>query len=111
MITIGPLFEPQYLPNVAGVLYTALSRTMWDKVTVANPSASTAYTCSLYWCPNGASPTAANAMVTTRQLQPLETWDCWFFVGHTMGVGDTFQGVASVATALVIFASGRTMTP
>lgn len=111
-VVIFSLFEPTQLTlSPTPALYVAQLRTQIDKITIANPSATTSYTATVYWVPALGAAASTNAIQTTRALQPLETWDVWTFIGHTIAVGDSIQAIASVANVLTAFGSGRTMTP
>jgi hypothetical protein len=111
LVTIQPLWAPQFLTAVAVVYYTATSRTQIDKITVSNPQAGTPYSVQIWWVPASGSDGPSNNISPTRQLQPLESWDVWQLIGHTLGVGDTIQAAASVDGVLAFFGSGRLMTP
>lgn len=107
---IQPLFEPARLTAAAVAYYTAAARTRIDKLTVANASATVAYTCTIYWVPSAGAASAANAIQTTRTLLPLETWDVFPFIGHTLATGDSIQALASVTNVLTMFGSGLVMS-
>lgn len=109
-VKILPLFEPVQLTGSAAIYFTAQVPTRIDKLTLANPSSTTAYTATLYLVPSGGSPSAANAIVTARPVQPLETWDVWSAIGQVLATGDTLQALASTAAALNMFAAGTSVS-
>lgn len=104
-VTIVPLFEPTTIAGSATSYFAAPVPTQILKMTVANPNA-VAYTVTIYWVPNGGAAGITNAIVTTRPIQALETWDVWPFIGHVLNTGDFIAALASTATKLVFFASG-----
>lgn len=108
-VTIAPLIEPTQLTAAAVSYYRANVPTRIDKMTVANPTA-TPRSVTIYWVPSGGSPDGTNTIVATRFLNANETWDVSPMIGHTLGVGDTIQALASAATAIVIAASGTQVT-
>lgn len=105
-VTITPLFEPVQIANAATVYFTAQVPTQIQKLTVANPSNTTAYSVTLYWVPNAGAAGVTNAIQTTRFIQALETWDAWPFIGHVLNPGDAIAALASVAAKLNFFGSG-----
>lgn len=107
---IQPLFEPVRLTNAAAVYYLAAARTQIQKLTVANPSPTVTYTATIYWVPSGAGPTSSNAIETTRTVLPLETWDVFSLIGHTLGIGDSIEALASTTNVLNFFGSGLVMS-
>lgn len=108
--TIQPLFEPVRLTNVAVAYYTATARTQIQKLTISNPSAVTAYTATVYWVASTGAPTSLNAIETTRTILPLETWDVFSLIGHTLAAGDSIQALASTTNVLNFFGSGLVMS-
>jgi hypothetical protein len=109
-VIITPLFEPTQLTGAAATYFTAQVATQISKMTVSNPSSTTSYTCTIYWVPSGGTAGPANAIVTTRAIQPLETWDVWPFIGHVLAAGDFISAFASTAAKLNFFASGTTVS-
>lgn len=107
---IQPLFEPTQLTASAATYFTAQAPTRIDKMTVANPDTAVGYNVTIYWVPAGGGAGVANAIVSTRRLQPGETWDVFPFIGHVLGVGDLIDAVASTAAKINFFASGTVVS-
>lgn len=107
---IQPLFEPVRLTNVAAVYFTATARTQIQKLTISNPSATTGYTATVYWVPSGGAAGITNAIETTRTVLPLEAWDVFSLIGHTLGIGDAIEALASTTLVLNFFGSGLVMS-
>lgn len=109
---IQPLWQPAQLQTAAGVWYNALVKTRIDKITVSNPSATAGnvYTVTIAWVPSGLMFGVPFQVVTTKAIQPLESWDAWPLIGHTLGVGDTIQALASTGAVLNFFGSGTTVS-
>lgn len=105
-VTIQPLFEPVQLAAAATNYFVAGSPTRIDKMTVANPDSANSYTVTIYWVPQSGAAGVANAIVTTRRLQPLETWDVYPMIGQVLNVGDAISALASTAAKVNFFASG-----
>lgn len=108
--TIQPLFEPVRLTAAAAIYYNATARTQVQKLVVSNPDPTVSYSATIYWVPAGGTAGAGNAIETTRIVQPLEAWIVSSFLGHTLGIGDTIQALASVAVKLNFFGSGMLMS-
>lgn len=108
-VTILPLFEPVQVTAGTLTYYNATVPTRIDKMSVSNPTG-TARWVTIYWVPSGASATAANTIVFQRYVNAGESWDVTPMIGHTLGIGDTIQAIASAATALVFAASGTQVT-
>ena len=109
-VGITPLFEPVQLTNAAVTYFTAQVPTQIQKLTLNNPSATTAYKATINWVPSGSSATSANQIVTSRYLQALESWDVWPFIGHVLNVGDFISAFADTGAKLNFFGSGTTVS-
>lgn len=108
-VNIQPLIEVLPLTNAVATYFTAQVPTRIDKMTVANPTAGAA-TVTIHWVPNGGSAADNNALVKTRSVQSLESWDVWPFIGQVLAVGDTIQAVASAGATINLAASGTTVS-
>lgn len=104
-VVILPLFEVRQLTNAAVTYYTAPVATRIDKMTLHNPTAGAA-TATIYWVPSGGAAAAANALVTTRPIQSLESWDVTPFIGQVLAAGDFISALASAGAVLNFVASG-----
>lgn len=104
-ISVQRLFQPTQVPAIAGLIYTATAAVRIDKLTVANPSSTTASVLTVYWVPAGSAAGATNVIAASRTLQPYDSWDVWPFMGHVLANGDAIWAVATGA-ALNIFGSG-----
>lgn len=108
-VVIKPLFEPVQLTNANVTYYTAPVPTRVDKMTLTNPTAGAA-TATIYWVPSGGAAADGNAMVKSRSIQSLESWDVWPFIGHVLAVGDLIVAVASAGATINFFASGTAVS-
>lgn len=104
-VVVKPLFEVVQLTNGAVAYYTATVPTRIDKMTVHNPTGSAA-TVTVYWVPSGGAAGATNALVTTRPVQSLESWDVFPFMGQVLATGDNISAVASAGATINFSASG-----
>lgn len=108
-VTARPLFTAQYAPNAQTTVYTVnAGRTIIDKFTAYNSDAGT-QTLSVNLVPNGASASASN-LVEVKALASGETYTFPEIVGHVLETGGAVSLVASVASKIVIRASGREVT-
>lgn len=109
-VVIQPLFEPVQLTGAAATYFTAQVATRIDKMTLANPSTTTAYTATIYLVPSGQVAGVTYALVTARPLQPLETWDVWGAIGQVLAAGDFISAFASTTAKLNFFAAGTSVS-
>lgn len=95
-------FETQYTAN--GV------RTIVDKFTATNNSASTVEF-SVFLVPNGGSTSDPEyRLLDRREIEPKACYTCPEIAGHVMDSGDSIVTLASVGASITIRASGREVT-
>lgn len=105
-IEISPIVESTALPITAGgtLLYTALAaqKVTVTKATITNYGASAA-TCSFWFLPPGIGSTSSQYLVlSTKSVQPGETFDASTIRGQAVQAGGTIWGFASIATTLAV---------
>lgn len=99
------LIEPQILTAGLVTYYTAGVTTRIDQMTVTNPTGTPA-TVTVNWVPKGGTAGVGNTIVFQRPINAGEAWSASPMIGHTLSAADFIQIEASVATTLVIAASG-----
>ena len=106
-ISLSVLAGPQYIEQNISVLYTATnSRAIIDKFTVTNVYASD-LTFSVHIVPKGGEASATNQIIKARGIAPSETYTCPELTGHIVPDNGTIQAIASYASGLVVYSSGR----
>lgn len=104
------LIQSKYAENAQTTQYTSSDvRTAIDKFTVTNVSSAVA-TIAVNLVPSGGSALASNQIVKTRSVGVGESYTCPELVGHWLAPGDFISTLAGTASALVIRASGRSVT-
>ena len=108
--TVKVLIPSKLVENAQTTQYTpVLCSAVIDKFTVTNTSAApAAFSCNLVTA--GGSAGAANLLVKAQTLIAGEVYLCPELIGHTLAVGDSISTLSSVASALVVRASGREIT-
>lgn len=106
--TVQPLIEPVSLTNSPVSYFTAGARTRVDQMSLANPSATTLYSATVWWVKTGSSPDTTNQVQPARPMTPGEAWNVLTFVGQTLASGD--QIFAEADGPINFFASGTVMT-
>ena len=106
------LFEPTAAPTVAAALYTVPNavRTRIAKVSAANGSTDTVRELTAYIVPDGDTAAAANAILTTYAIGPLQTVTLADLIGHIMVEGDSLQIIVDTGTDVILFATGTEVT-
>ena len=90
--------------------YTAAGcRTIIDKFTITNTSASTT-TLSVNLVASGGSAGTSNLVLDDKSIVPGETYLCPELVGQVLEPGGFISTLAGAATSLTIRASGREIT-
>lgn len=90
--------------------YTAAScRTLIDKFTATNTSASIV-TLSVYLVASGGAANSSTQVLVTKSIQPGETYLCPEVVGQSLEPGGFISTFASVANSITISATGREIT-
>jgi hypothetical protein len=109
-VTAKCLVETKHVENTQTTQYTAPTgtRTLIDKITVSNPSASPV-TFAANVVVSGGSAGASNLVVSTT-IAAGATELCSAVVGHVLQPGDFVSTLAGTATALVFRMSGREIT-
>ena len=107
-VTAKPLFNAKQAENAETSQYAAPSgtRTIIDKFTGTNTSGAAA-NLTIKLVPSGGGAAASNTIVSSKTLQPGETYTFPEVVGHVLSPGDFISTLASAATAITIRASGR----
>lgn len=103
------LIDTQYLPNIAGTIYTASTTTLVTAANVTNSSAAIA-SFSLHLVPSGGSASGANQIIDTKRLAVNESYQMPELQGQALTPGDTIQAVASAASAINIKVTGVEFT-
>jgi len=110
-VVVKPLFPAKFAENAQTTQYTAPTgtRTIIDKATVTNTSASNAaYSVNLV--PSGGGASDANLVIDARAIAVGETYTCPELVGHILEPGGFISTLASAASSLSIRFSGREVT-
>lgn len=107
-VLVKPLVARKYAENAQTVQYTTPvgTKTIIDKFTVTNPTASVAYL-SVNLINSGGSAGDDNVILDARAVAPSETYTCPELVGQVLSAGDTISTLASAASALTISVAGR----
>jgi len=106
-VTVKALIGPKYAEASTTIEYTASNvKALVDKFTVTNTGAADA-TLSVYFVPSSGSSGNSNLILDARAVAPGETYICPEIVGHLVAKDYSIQVEASVASMLVIMASGR----
>jgi len=101
------LIPSKHAENTQTTQYTATGvRTIIDKFTVTNTSASNA-TISVNLVASGDTAGNDNLIIDARNIAPGETYSVVGVVGHSLAPSGFISTLASAATALTIRASGR----
>lgn len=108
-VTIQPLIEPQAIPNVSSLLFTAIGNTSIDALTLYNPLANAACKVTLNWVASGNSVANPN-IVIEHIMQPGESYPVYGLIGQVMAAGDKLYAIAATTLLVNIFASGTVST-
>lgn len=110
-VLVRPLIDAKQAESSQVTQYTAppSTRTIIDKFTVTNTTATTA-TFSANLVKNAGSPAVANLIVSAKAVAPGDCYTLPELVGHVLAAGDYISTIAGTATALTIRASGREVT-
>lgn len=110
-VTAKPLIAAKQAENAATTQYTTPTgtRTIIDKFTATNTSASTA-TLSVNIVTSGGAAGDSNTIIKTKSLAANETYTFPEIVGQVLAAGDFISTIASAASAITIRASGRELT-
>ena len=103
---LATLVPAKYLEAAQTTQYTAADCTaIIDLMTVTNVTASSA-TFSAHIVASGGSASAANKIVSSREVLPGESFIA-YEMGHTLESGAFMSTSCGTASALVIYVSGR----
>jgi hypothetical protein len=107
-VTAKPLFNAKSAENAETTQYTAPSgtRTIIDKFTGTSTSVTVA-NLTIKLVQSGGVAGTANTIVSSKTLQPGETYTFPEIVGHVLGPGDFISTLANAAASITIRASGR----
>lgn len=107
-VTAKALFEALQAPNAETTQYTAPAgtRAIIDKLTGTNTTG-TAANITMRIVASGGAAGAANTIVSSKTIQPGETYTFPEMVGHVLNPGDFISTLAGTAAAITIRASGR----
>ena len=109
-VTPKVLIPAKQAENTDTTQYTAVNcKALIDKFTATNTTAS-AVTLTLNIIPQGGSAQTSNIVMSARSIAPGETYLCPEVVGLTVDSNGFISTIASSASALTIFASGREVT-
>lgn len=111
MITAKPLFDAQFAPATNTIVYTvpALTRTIIDKFTATNTDGSTR-TITVNIIPAGGSAGNQNTVTSAQSLTAGLSMELAEQSRQILNAGDMISVIASVASKVVIRASGREIT-
>lgn len=107
-VTVKLLAARKYAEAAQTTQYTVPvgTKTVLDKFTVTNNSATTA-ALSVNLIPQGGTADNTNLILKTRYVAPNETYTCPELVGQVLETGAFISTLASAATSLTISISGR----
>jgi hypothetical protein len=110
-VTVKPLIQAKYASDSITTEYTAPSSTkaIIDKFTATNTD-SGAQTISVHIVANGGASGPENLITSERSLSAGESLDLPELKNHVLNAGDFIAAEASVASKVVIRASGREVT-
>lgn len=111
MITSINMVSATFIPASTTILYTTPSGTTTRIIqcSLTNTSASNV-TVNLYVASASSAPTSSEIIVKSKTIRPNETWTPVSLINMVLGAGNTLQADASVATSIVIKASGIEIT-
>lgn len=111
MITAKPLAQAQYAPDSVATIYAAPgnTRTIIDKFSATNTDSSSR-TISVHVVQAGGSPGASNLITSAKSVGAGVSVDLEEMKNQILGPGDFIAVVASVASKVVVRASGREVT-
>jgi len=110
-VTAKPLINTKFAQSSANDEYTApgSTRTIIDKMTVTNTDASSR-TVSVYIVPSGNTPSDDFLIYSALSVAAGATVELEAMKNHILATGDKINVFASVASKVVIRASGREIT-
>jgi len=110
-VTAKALIQAKYAANTNTTEYTspASTRTIIDKLTATNTDAS-ARTLDIYIVPSGGAAGGSNQVIQTHSIAAGAIKDFTELQNHILATGDFIVIAASVASKVVIRASGREIT-
>lgn len=111
-VTAKKLVDAAFATNSDAVIYTvpAGTRTIIDKFTATNTDGST-QTLNVNIIPSGGSVGASNLILDAVSMSTLVCRDCTELQNQVLEAGDTISVKASIASKVVVRASGREVTP
>lgn len=110
-VTAKALIDSKFAANAATTEYTAptSTRTIVDKFTATNTDTG-AQTITIYLVPNGGTASASNTVIQAKSLSSGSTYDFTELKNQIFNTGDFIAVSASIASKVVIRASGREVT-
>lgn len=109
-VTVKNIIPAKQAEATQETQYTAVNcKTIIDKFTATNVSSANV-TLSINLVPNGGSASTSNLVIDARSIAVNETYTFPEIVGQVLEPNDFISTIASAATSLVIYASGREIT-
>lgn len=106
-VTATALIESKTIPASQQTQYTSTNLvTIVDKFTATNYGGAVA-TINVNLVQNSGSASSSNLVISSRRLQPNETYTFPEIVGHVLNIGDFISTLAGTANSINIRASGR----
>lgn len=108
-VTTKELINSKYVELSVAEQFTASGVTIIDKITVTNTTSSTSlFSLNLTTVNENAS--TSNLIIDSHPIRPRESYTCPEVVGHVLDDGSKIYAKSSVASSLVLRASGRVIT-
>lgn len=109
-VTPTTLISRKYAEDSQTTQYISTSvKTIIDKFTVSNVTANAA-TIAINVVANGGAAGASNLVLPTRTIAPGECYTVDGLIGHVMETRAFISTIAGTASALVLYASGRSVS-
>ena len=105
-ITVLNIVPAKTIPNTQAAQYTSEDKTVVDKFTATNTSAS-AVTLSVNIVAASGSVGDENLIIDVRSIAPNETYMCPEMIGQVLEAGWFISTLASVTSVITICVSGR----
>lgn len=107
-ITAKPLIDAQFAPVSLDLMYSTPgnARTIIDKFTATNTNAAT-QTVTIHLVKSGDAAGASNIVTSAHSLTTGQSAELPELKNHILGPSDSVWVVASLASAIVVRASGR----
>jgi len=103
--SLQTLIEPQAVPAVSTLFFTATAATSFDAVTLYNALANAACKVTINWVPNAGAVAASN-VICEHTVLPGEVYPVFALIGHILNPGDKIYAIAATGALVNLFASG-----